>query len=304
MIVVYGTLCLDRFYRLMRLPAHGSYEEVEDRLETVGGEAANTSLALASWGNVVLVVSNPIGTSQEAKKIVTLLKDHGVADVQMPLRDIETPVCTILVTPEGERTMFGYGFKQMESVGDPSLVPHQAGAWLTADSNHGPQARKAVWDAHRAGMRTYLMDFVHKDEPIPEGCWWQSSTSWAEYDIGGTDPLKWVGEFALRNKCHTVLTHGPDGLSYADPHGNALRLPAFKMTGVVDTTGAGDVFRAGMLHALTHDWPTGRCLMFASMAAALNCLRLGAAVNVATVAMIERAIAEQPDVASQFQRTP
>ena len=43
----------------------------------------------------------------------------------------------------------------------------------------------------------------------------------------------------------------------------------------VDTTSAGDLFHAGMLYALLHEWSMPRALRFAAAAAALECTALG-----------------------------
>ena len=51
--------------------------------------------------------------------------------------------------------------------------------------------------------------------------------------------------------------------------------PAF-LVHAVDTTGAGDVFRAGFIHALLRGAAADEMLRFANAAAAVSCTRLGA----------------------------
>jgi sulfofructose kinase len=50
--------------------------------------------------------------------------------------------------------------------------------------------------------------------------------------------------------------------------------PAFPVP-VVDTTSAGDVFHAGVIHGILHHWPLADTLRFASAAAALTCTAVG-----------------------------
>ena len=50
MIVVFGTVCLDRIMQVASLPPEGGYVEIERELLMLGGEAANTALALQTWG--------------------------------------------------------------------------------------------------------------------------------------------------------------------------------------------------------------------------------------------------------------
>jgi sulfofructose kinase len=64
-------------------------------------------------------------------------------------------------------------------------------------------------------------------------------------------------------------------------HSAAYRVP------VVDTTGAGDIFRAGFIYGLLHDWPLDRQLDFSCAAAAMNCMAQGARGGIKPVADIE-----------------
>jgi sugar/nucleoside kinase (ribokinase family) len=58
----------------------------------------------------------------------------------------------------------------------------------------------------------------------------------------------------------------------------------------VDSTGAGDLFRAGMLFGLDRGWPIEHCLRFASAAGCLACRTLGATSQVPTVQEIETVV--------------
>ena len=59
----------------------------------------------------------------------------------------------------------------------------------------------------------------------------------------------------------------------------------------VDTTGAGDVFRAGFIHGRLSGWPLERTLRFANAAAAVSCTRLGALSGVPSPADVEAMLA-------------
>jgi sugar/nucleoside kinase (ribokinase family) len=59
----------------------------------------------------------------------------------------------------------------------------------------------------------------------------------------------------------------------------------------VDTTGAGDVFRAGFLFALLRGWSTEDTLRFANAAAAVSCTRLGALGGIPSLHEVEELVA-------------
>ena len=80
----------------------------------------------------------------------------------------------------------------------------------------------------------------------------------------------------LRESHHGLLcvTLGDRGALALD--GDTIHyVPAFQVN-ALDTTGAGDVFRAGFIYALLHGSPAGDILRFANAAAAVGCTRLGA----------------------------
>jgi sugar/nucleoside kinase (ribokinase family) len=72
-----------------------------------------------------------------------------------------------------------------------------------------------------------------------------------------------------------------DGMHYA---------PAFHVD-AVDTTGAGDVFRAAFVYALLREWSTDDILRFANAAAAVSCTRLGALGGIPSLREVEALVA-------------
>jgi sulfofructose kinase len=71
-----------------------------------------------------------------------------------------------------------------------------------------------------------------------------------------------------------TVTLGPRGAVALE--GDAfIREPAFAVD-VVDTTGAGDIFRAGFIYATLHGYDARQTLRFANAAGAASCQRLGA----------------------------
>lgn len=85
-----------------------------------------------------------------------------------------------------------------------------------------------------------------------------------------------------------VVTLGARGAAMLDGD-RYLRQPAFPVE-VIDTTGAGDVFRAGFIYALLRgDTPEG-ILRFACAAAGASCTRRGAIASVPSLAEVQSLI--------------
>jgi sugar/nucleoside kinase (ribokinase family) len=63
-------------------------------------------------------------------------------------------------------------------------------------------------------------------------------------------------------------------------------VPGFAIK-AIDTTGAGDHFRAGFAHGLIQGWPIAEVLRFANATAAVSCTRRGAVASAASLADVE-----------------
>lgn len=66
-------------------------------------------------------------------------------------------------------------------------------------------------------------------------------------------------------------TWGDQGAWSLDRHGELLHVPAVRLTSVVDTIAAGDVFNAAVIHALLHDATPMEALVKGCELAALKC---------------------------------
>ena len=88
-----------------------------------------------------------------------------------------------------------------------------------------------------------------------------------------------------------VVTLGGDG-SVIHAGGDTYAIPAAKATAVVDPTGCGDAYRAGLLFGIAHEWDWERAGGLASVLGALKIASRGAqnhAVNRDSVAALYRA---------------
>jgi sulfofructose kinase len=93
---------------------------------------------------------------------------------------------------------------------------------------------------------------------------------------------------AMRKPHHDLfcVTLGIRGSAALDGE-RFVQAPAVAVT-AVDTTGAGDVFRAGFIYGALQRWPSERTLRFANAAAAVSCTRRGALPSVPRLLEVEQ----------------
>lgn len=300
MVLVFGTVCIDRIRRVDSLPKKGGYCAVEDQVELLGGEAANTACYLVMWRQEVALAGNSLGSGLDGEILRMKLLEKGL-DVHLLQKGGTTPVCDVYVTPDGDRTMFGYGF-HVEAYHTPfDMLPFAKGKWFTADPNIPIASRLAAKIAHTKGMKLYLMDFGRDNEIIPKGAICQYGTDAVGDKDNPTVNLAWVEDWTKRHKCTTILTDGALGLYLATPNQPARHLPAFPAPVVIDSTGAGDAFRAGTLYGLVHNYSLAHALRFGASSAALKVANLGATESIPTVHEVQAWIRENPMIAQEYE---
>jgi sugar/nucleoside kinase (ribokinase family) len=103
---------------------------------------------------------------------------------------------------------------------------------------------------------------------------------------GERDPERALRKLRRQHAGLLCVTLGTAG-SMALDGDRVIHVPAFKVH-AVDTTGAGDVFRAGFVYGLLAGWPTLDVLKFANAAAAVSCTRLGAMGSAPALADVEQ----------------
>jgi hypothetical protein len=93
-ILVFGTICVDRVCRLAAMPETGGYVEALSEVRMLGGEAANTACALRSWGAEIVLAGNGIAEDDEGDFLRSELGRRGLEPIRdhlLPAR--QTPVC-------------------------------------------------------------------------------------------------------------------------------------------------------------------------------------------------------------------
>lgn len=300
MIAVFGTICLDRIYEVPRIPRSGGYVEITSTHELLGGEAANTAYVLKSLGMSPSLYCNPVGNDPAGKFLCEKISIHHLT-LPLIVEDHHTPICDIYVTPDGERTMFGHDFSKMSPKSAPTIEGTRI-EWLTAEPNMRATAYEVLDQAQKQGIKTYLMDFTDESDALHvANCeLFQTSTDWAGEPGNTKANLIWTSEWASRFDCKTVLTDGKNGLFAAEPNGKTQYFPSFPPHKIVDSTGAGDAFRATLLYNLSLGTPFIESLKYAASAGSLACGTFGGTTAEITLESIAEVIEHHPEIAEHY----
>jgi len=284
-------------------PEPGKEVLVEDLLMTVGGSSANCAVGLARLGNEVTFATK-VGQDVWGDFCLESMKAEGV-DASLMIRDaaLKTGI-TVAVTGSQERAFITYlgaiAALRAEDVPEAILGNFRhlhVGGYYLQDALR-PGLKNLFAAAHRAGLTTSL------------DCGYDPSEKWGP-DIFDTltevdvflpnetevcaiarrrDPIE--GLRALSGgRTLVVAKLGRDGCAAIE--GGQLRfVPSFPVR-VVDTTGAGDSFNAGFLHAWLSKRPLEDCLRFGAACGALSTRGMGGTTTQPSVPEVEELLNAQ-----------
>lgn len=267
------------------------YEHMAPAIETSGGSAANTMAGIAGFGRNAAYIGK-VRDDQLGAVFRHDIRATGVDfDVAPAAEGLPTARCLIVVTPDAARTMSTcLGISQFLEPADidEDLV---AGARVLYCEGYiwdiprtKDAIRHAIEVAHGAGNEVSftLSDTFCVERHLPE---WHDLLDGPidilfgnEHEfcvLAGTDDVDEAVEW-VRGRCRVVaVTHGPRGSTLVTPN-ETVDIDAVELDGVVDTTGAGDLYAAGFLAGWTAGEPLKVCGQLASLAAAEVIGHLGA----------------------------
>jgi len=276
-------------------PADG-YAEVLQTLENHAGEATGTALVLNQLGITVALEGNWIGDTPACRRTLEFLRQRGI-DCSGLRVVAGYPGATEVVVSDGQsRTVFGrycdllFTTRQWDEP-DPRKVA--AAKVVALDSTFGEATLAVARAAAAAGRPMVTYDARHDSELAAGAAALIISGEYLrrEYPPAAADEAGRAALFArYRERCPglVVFTAGAGPLWWGRAaDGRRRELAAFPVQ-VVDSAGAGDSFRGGLIYAMLHGWDDATAVRFAAAVAALVCTRAPGCVHPPTLAEIQQ----------------
>ncbi len=273
--------------------ADALYAAMGPGTESSGGSAGNTMAGIASLGGKGAYIGK-VRNDQLGQVFAHDMRSIGVSFDSKPATDgPSTARCLILVTPDAQRTMNTY-LGACVNLGpddvDEAVVKAARVTYLEGYLWDPPQAKeafvKAAKIAHAAGRKVSLSlsdafcvdrhresfrDLVANHVDI---LFANESEIKSLYEVEGFD----AALQAVRGSCEIAcLTRSEKGsVIVAGEEVHVIDAERVGGAGVVDTTGAGDLYASGFLYGWTHGYGLARAGRIASVAAAEAISHVGA----------------------------
>lgn len=259
-VIALGAHVLDTLVHPVERIPDGQDGALVDRIAvSAAGTAGGTALVLAKLGAQVLSVG-AVGSDPVGDLLISLLQRDGVDTRHLRRTELATSASVLPIRPDGSRPAFHH-------IGANALAAQEA-PWAAIESSdhlhlgapelYGEDGVRILAFAREHGVRTSvdflapgLPDFFPMIEPV---------LAYADLVLpNGEQARGWTGAAdtaaAARRLCElgascAAVTDGAEPTVVATASGELHRIPVFK-TNVVDTSGCGDAFSAGLIRGLT-----------------------------------------------------
>jgi sugar/nucleoside kinase (ribokinase family) len=306
-ILCVGDLVADIFASpLARLPEPGELV-LTDRIAVFpGGNALNTAVALRRLGERVAVAGS-VGDDALGRLLLDQMQALGLDTRGVRREPAGMTASTFIVRAKGEDRRFIHSLGVAATFSgehvSPELIPDN-GIMLV-----GGYLKLGAWDdevlahlmrcARQRHCTVVLNICIAQDSGVdPARCLrllehvdvFVPNEDEARILTGKTTPSNQAKALRQAGARIVVITRGGQGL-YADDGEHSIQMGVYKVP-LVDPSGCGDCFTAGLIAALLRGWGMIRVLEFASAVGAIGATALGCTDGVPSFEQVEQFIEE------------
>jgi sugar/nucleoside kinase (ribokinase family) len=281
-VVGFGTNAVDYLITVPEYPAFNSKVELDHYTEAAGGEIASTMAGLQRLGMKTAYVGR-FGSDRAGEIGLASLVDEGVnVSFAETVEGARTQIAFIMIdAATGERTILWQRDKLLAYNESDAPVDAAARCKVLHMTPHDTQACIRMAAEARANGAVVSVDIdnifdgIEDLLPLLDIC--IASAEFTQKLLGTTDLEQGLRDLSSRFGCAVTGATVGDRGSVVLCAGQLIETPAFAVPdGCVDTTGAGDAFRTGLLYGLLTGEPVEESCRMANAVAALKCRGSGA----------------------------
>ncbi|MBK7392190.1 MAG: carbohydrate kinase family protein [Chloracidobacterium sp.] len=281
-VLGFGTNAVDYLITVPEYPAFNSKIEIDYYTEAAGGEIASTMAGLKRLG-MKTAYAGRFGSDRAGEIGLASLVDEGV-DISFSetIDGAKTQIAFIMIdAASGERTILWQrdkllAYDERDAPVDATtrcrvlhMTPHDTQACIRMAAE--AKANGAIVSVDIDNVFEGIKDLL----PLVDIC--IASAEFSHKLLGTTDLEQGLRELNSRFGCAVTGATVGDRGSVVLCDGRLIETPAFAVPGgCIDTTGAGDAFRTGLLYGLLSGEPVEESCRMANAVAALKCRGAGA----------------------------
>ena len=288
-VLCYGEIDLDIYVALNRLPTMEHSAWCSEDFENIGGAAANSALWLANWGIDTRLAGHDLGDDRAGDEVRLLLAESPQLDVSYigNHAGYRTPRCQCLVTPDGERSFITHWPRQV-LVTPPSAEMFAGVKLLNLDmSGPKPMRQRAAELAAERDVPVLINDVYESEHPLlPLIDVLVLSAAIIRSKFKDRNVTDLASELMHAGQCDVIVTDASADITVFS-RGSSPQNVTPPTVSAVDTTGAGDIFKAGLLYGMSQDESLLEAVKWGAAAGSLMCQFAGTTRTLAPLSDVQ-----------------
>lgn len=273
-VYAYGVISSSTLHLLKNpFPSPDCYAEISQTYSMTGGEALNSAIVLSRLGLRVQLDGNWLGDSEEGRQLLKTIQQYSIDVRRLKIKKGFGGVKEIVFSDEESRTIFGNYLNLLFSTRKwniPRKVDIAQAQIVSVDPPFQTESALVGKYATQLGIPFVSIDCSYEQSLATEAAVVIISGEYRhrEYPQVKVDEL--FSEYQNRAKGLVVFTVGDKEVLYGRSGEICKKFNPYRVK-VVDSAGAGDSFRAGVIYGLLKKWDDEKIIQYASAVAGLVC---------------------------------
>lgn len=282
MIYCYGVTAISCIHRLRwDYPKANGYGEVIDEKDNIGGEAVGTAMCLARFGHKVMLDGLKVTRHGVGKQVFKKLSALRIDASRIKSSKLKVGAVEAVYSDQTSRSVFANYVQTFENPTNwnrPSAALIRKASHVTTDPFLKGDSTLAGRLARQYDVPYSLMDLNPNNSTVPQAASIILSGDFLNQFHKGKSIQQLFRLYLFRMSGLLIITQGAKAVWYGRKGESIHKWKPFHVK-VKDTTGAGDAFRAGIVHGLLNGWPDTKTITFASALAAMICQTFPGCMN-------------------------
>lgn len=283
-VYAYGMISASTLHILsMPFPAPDGYSEIQQSLRMTGGEALNSSIVLSRLGVTCKLDGTWIGDNADGQALLDILRGFDIDISRLHVEPGYVGVREIVFSDNETRSIFG-NYVALFAPSAPARwnMPRRedvaSAALACVDPFFGEASNLAAQHAIAENIPFVTIDCPATGLLAQKAAAVIISGEYRQRDCPGADLNELFRSYQETCQGMVIFTGGGEGGMYARSGEPVKRFPSYPVK-VIDTAGAGDSFRSGIIYGLLQGWPDEQTVNYASALAALVCASFPGVLN-------------------------
>jgi sugar/nucleoside kinase (ribokinase family) len=302
-VYAYGVIASSELHLLSTpFPSPDAYAEIAETHFMTGGEALNSAIVLSRLGLTVQLDGNWIGATPAGERLLATIQRYGIDAGRLRVEQGFAGVREIVFSDERSRTIFG-NYIDLLSTTRKWNIPEKADLARAQIVCVDPpfQAESALVGAYAVELG---VPFVSIDCPYDQALASAAATVILSGEFRNraypqAELAELFAEYQQRAQGLVVFTVGNDAILYGRRGAPIRRFKPYPVQ-VIDSAGAGDSFRAGVIYGMLQQWNDDQIIQYAAAVAAMVCASFPGVLNSPTHAEVMQFMGDHESMAASL----